>query len=83
MVHAHWVSLSFIIPGHIYMYTDTIGGLTDLAAVVNTSANVNITQLTGTPEGTVRYWQRRHLKLAQGLEMAAKNAKMLLWREQL
>ena len=30
-----------------------IGGLTDLANVVNTSANVNTTQLTGTPDGRV------------------------------
>ena len=30
-----------------------IGGLTDLARVVNTSAKVNTTQVTGTPEGTV------------------------------
>ncbi len=30
-----------------------IGGLADLAAVVNTSANVNTAQLTGTPEGRV------------------------------
>ena len=30
-----------------------IGGLTDLANVVDTSANVNTTQLTGTPDGRV------------------------------
>lgn len=38
------------------MYTDTntkISRLTDLASVVNTSANVNSTQLTGTLDGMV------------------------------
>ena len=38
---------------HRYKHTK-IGGLTDLAAVVNTSANVNTTQLMGTPEGAVK-----------------------------
>ena len=39
---------------HAHRYKRTkIGGLTDLAVVVNTSANVNTTQLTGTPECTV------------------------------
>lgn len=37
---------------HRYKRTK-IGGLTDLADVVNTSSSVNTTQLVGTPEGTV------------------------------
>jgi len=45
------ITLSFMIAGHTKFSPDWCFGL--LANVVNTSANVNTTQLTGTPDGTV------------------------------